>query len=86
MVKCIFCKKPKCLEACPEEAIIQKEDGYVEIVADKCDGCGACIKACPFDAITMSSEGKSVKCDLCLDLDTPACVHQCPVDALVLIS
>lgn len=85
MVKCVFCKKPKCVEACPVDAIVQEDDGYVHIQAEVCDGCGACIEACPFDAIRISAEGKSVKCDLCLDLEVPACVDQCPVAALILI-
>lgn len=85
MVKCVFCKKPKCVDACPENAIIQKEDGFVFIDVNICDGCGDCIAACPFDAIQMSEDGKSFKCDLCLDDVTPACVHQCPVEALVVI-
>jgi len=85
MVKCVFCKKPKCVEACPEKAIVQGEDGYVFIDDAKCDGCGSCISACPFEAIQMTGEGKSVKCDLCLDDEIPACVYQCPVEALVVV-
>ncbi len=85
MIRCVFCKKPKCVDACPENAIIQQDDGYVYIDAKICDGCGNCIAACPFDAIQMTKEGKSVKCDLCLDYETPVCVSQCPTDALLLI-
>jgi len=84
MIRCVFCVKPKCVEACPEEAIIRREDGYVFIDAAKCDGCGNCIEACPFDAIQMAPNGKSVKCDLCLEREVPACVYQCPVGALIL--
>jgi len=85
MIRCVFCKKPKCVEACPENAIIHQDDGYIYIDANLCDGCGSCIDACPFDAIRMTVEGKSVKCDLCLDDETPACVYQCPVGALVIV-
>ena len=74
MIRCVFCKKPKCVEACPENAIIHQDDGYIYIDANLCDGCGSCIDACPFDAIRMTVEGKSVKCDLCLDDETPACL------------
>ena len=82
MIKCVFCKKPKCVEACPNDAIKQEEDGYVSISAEKCTGCGDCVEACPFGALQMSDENISVKCDLCLDEEIPACVSACPVDAL----
>lgn len=83
MIKCRFCKKPKCVEACETGAIVKHEDGYVSIDEEKCNGCGACVEACPFDAIYLDGREKSVKCDLCLDLDIPACVYQCSVGALL---
>jgi len=82
MIRCRFCKKPKCVEACETGAIIKLDDGYVSIDEEKCDGCGSCVEACPFDAIYMSEIDKSVKCDLCLDLEVPACVYHCSVGAL----
>lgn len=85
MIRCVFCVKPKCVAACPENAIIQREDGYVYIDRELCNGCGNCIEACPFDAIVMGDDGKSVKCDLCLGREIPACVEQCPVDAMIVV-
>jgi carbon-monoxide dehydrogenase iron sulfur subunit len=39
---------------------------------------------CPFGAIRMDEErGKAVKCDLCPERETPACVEACPNRALV---
>lgn len=54
----------------------------IEILKDKCIGCGLCVKKCPFDAIHM--EGKLAvidydRCTLC-----GACVEVCPVDAILL--
>lgn len=85
MQKCVFCKKPKCVEACEYEAIEKKEDGFVEFYDDKCTGCWKCIEACPFDAIYKNEvENIAVRCDLCMDRDTPACVGACHTHALIL--
>jgi carbon-monoxide dehydrogenase iron sulfur subunit len=40
---------------------------------------------CPFNAIIADfSEKVAIKCDFCADLDTPACVLNCPNEALVI--
>lgn len=84
MQKCVFCKKPKCVEACEENAIEKKEDGFVEFYDDKCTGCWKCIEACPFDAIYKNEiDNIAVRCDLCLDSDEPSCVGACHTDALI---
>ncbi|MBW6514605.1 MAG: FAD-binding protein [Candidatus Syntrophosphaera sp.] len=54
----------------------------IEVIDQKCVGCGACIRACAYDAIRM--EGKLAvidpeKCTLC-----GACVQSCPFDAIVI--
>ena len=47
-------------------------------------GCWTCIMVCPYGAIIMDKEGKVVaKCDLCQGFDEPACVANCPNEALV---
>jgi len=39
---------------------------------------------CPYGAVKPDSSGKIIaKCDLCPNLDVPACVANCPNDALV---
>ncbi len=81
--KCIHCKKPKCVEACEEGAITKLDDGVVVIDEAKCTGCWSCIEACPFNAMYKCEDGNIViKCDLCLDLDVPACVSSCHTLAL----
>ena len=53
----------------------------LEVVEEKCVGCGACVTACPFNAITMENSLAAVndRCTLC-----GACVEACPYGALVL--
>ncbi len=53
----------------------------LEVVEEKCVGCGACLKACPYDALSIEGSLAAVndRCTLC-----GACVDSCPYDALVL--
>lgn len=63
---CIHCDDPPCAEACPESAIIKRDDAIVIIDKDLCTGCGTCIEACPFDAISLDMENnRAIKCDMC---------------------
>ncbi len=80
VVRCVMCKDPKCVEACDCNGIVQDEDGYVHFT-DECTQCLACVEACPFDAIFVH-EGEPVKCDLCVDWTSPACVDACKVAAM----
>jgi len=51
---------------------------------EKCMGCWTCIAVCPYGALRMDeSRNVVVKCDLCPTLDTPACVANCPNEALI---
>lgn len=83
-VRCVHCKDPACVPACPVSAITKDEKtGYVFIDCELCTGCRLCIEACPFDAIVMNPDGKkAIKCDMCVHLlakgEKPACVVACP--------
>ena len=88
---CVQCPQPRCVEVCPQEALIRREsDGIVFIREEACVGCGACQKACPHHLIWVDPrKRKAVKCDQCKDrldagLDT-ACVTVCPTGALKLV-
>ncbi|MCX6349895.1 MAG: 4Fe-4S binding protein, partial [Candidatus Aureabacteria bacterium] len=53
----------------------------IEIIRDKCIGCGLCLKACPFGAIALEESVAVIKdsCTLC-----GACVDSCKFQAIVL--
>ncbi len=59
------------------------ETGLVVHNKDKCMGCWTCVMVCPYGAIKIDKEGHIVaKCDQCTELETPACVANCPNGAL----
>ncbi|MCD4828381.1 MAG: electron transfer flavoprotein subunit alpha [Candidatus Cloacimonetes bacterium] len=52
----------------------------IEVIVDKCVGCGLCVKSCAYDAIVMVdkiAEIDTEKCTLC-----GACVSACTFDAI----
>lgn len=85
--RCMHCKNPACLEACPVDAIVKIEEGPVVIKTERCIGCKFCVSACPFEIPQYdASVGKVSKCHMCYDripAKEPACVQGCPTDALV---
>jgi Fe-S-cluster-containing dehydrogenase component len=63
---CRHCDEPPCVDACPEEAIVQREDGIVKLIEEQCSGCRACMAECPYDAIAFDAErAVARKCNLC---------------------
>ena len=69
-ISCNHCRKPTCADACPENAIIKREDdGIVLIDGEKCTGCRVCASASPYEAISFLAEEVAVgqKCDFCMD-------------------
>ena len=86
--QCMHCEDPGCLKACPAPgAIVQYENGIVDVDADKCIGCGMCQTGCPFDVPRFHAKtAKMSKCTLCVDrVDVglePACVKSCPTGCL----
>jgi formate dehydrogenase beta subunit len=85
---CVHCEDPGCLAACPAPgAIVQYENGIVDVDPERCIGCGYCLSGCPFDVPRFHQKtGKMAKCTLCVDrVDVglaPACVKACPTGCL----
>jgi formate dehydrogenase iron-sulfur subunit len=86
--QCMHCAEPGCLEACPAPgAIVQYENGIVDVDPEKCIGCGYCSTGCPFDVPKFHVKtGKMAKCTLCVDRVAvglePACIKACPTGCL----
>lgn len=54
----------------------------IEVIFEKCVGCGACVKACAYDAIKIEDNLANIdtnKCTLC-----GACVQTCPFEAILI--
>jgi len=79
---CKQCKDPKCVAACPVEAIFaDPATGARTIDKEKCVGCGTCTNMCPWHMPVVDPETKkSTKCITC-----GACVAGCPTGALSIV-
>ncbi len=85
-IQCRHCLNAPCVTACLAGAMTKDEEtGLIKHNKDKCRGCWTCVMVCPYGALKMDLSGKVVaKCDLCQELESPACVANCPNRALAL--
>ncbi len=88
--QCMHCNQPACASACLTQAMHKTEEGPVTWQGDKCMGCRYCMVSCPFDVPKFeyhSANPKINKCTMCFDRlqegKLPACVENCPAEALV---
>ena len=92
---CTHCTVPEggkssaspCVPVCPHFALLRFPGGRVELLEDRCTGCGKCVSACPNDAIRRVNDlDIAHKCDGCQDVSGgPACVPACPSGALRIV-
>ena len=84
-IQCRHCADAPCVSACLSGAMRKdQETGLVTHNKDKCIGCWTCVLVCPYGALRMDASGKVVaKCDMCSNLEKPACVEGCPNGALI---
>ena len=54
----------------------------IEVIDQKCVGCGACLKACAYDAIKITDKLAVIDPDRCVLCG--ACVQACPFEAIVI--
>ncbi|MEZ0537971.1 4Fe-4S dicluster domain-containing protein [Caldicellulosiruptoraceae bacterium PP1] len=82
-LQCRHCDAAPCTKACITGAMKKLENGTVICDEEKCVGCWSCILVCPHGAIRRGENKKvASKCDLCIELGEPACVKNCPNEAL----
>jgi carbon-monoxide dehydrogenase iron sulfur subunit len=81
---CLHCQEPSCVSACLTGALFRNSaTGAVIVDETKCIGCWTCVLACPYGNIRPGIlNHKAVKCDLCQGAEIPACVLNCPNEAL----
>lgn len=88
---CQQCERPACVRACPVNPKALSKDsntGIVQVIEDRCVGCGECVVACPYGAMGFDATGHhAVKCDLCVErrtsgVETTACQSVCPARAI----
>ncbi|RKX69752.1 electron transfer flavoprotein subunit alpha [candidate division TA06 bacterium] len=54
----------------------------IEVIVERCTGCGKCIKSCPYEAIRLEAENAVIdleKCTLC-----GVCIPACPFGAIII--
>lgn len=83
-IQCRQCNEPICVFSCLTGAMtLDAAKETVKYAASKCIGCWSCVMSCPYGALGMDMVEHTVaKCDLCPDRDVPACVANCPNEAL----
>lgn len=58
-----------------------KNVSTLELISDKCTGCGKCIEVCPHNVFALE-KGKSVIIDKNRCMECGACAKNCPFNAL----
>jgi NAD(P)H-nitrite reductase large subunit/ferredoxin len=82
-LRCEQCLEPLCAFACKSGALRRDPlTGRVTLDDARCVACFMCLTVCPFGIRPDPARDRVVRCDVCGDLATPACVASCPTGAL----
>jgi anaerobic carbon-monoxide dehydrogenase iron sulfur subunit len=87
-LQCRQCDDPACAAACLTGALqVDEETGRVTYNPEQCMGCWTCVLVCPHGVPQRDPSGTRVmpRCDMCVGRGTPACVENCPNEALILV-
>lgn len=85
-VRCQQCDEAPCVQACLTGALTRDVTGVVIVDEERCVGCWTCLLVCPLAVIRQDTrQRKVIKCDLCQGEEIPACVANCPNEALVYV-
>ncbi len=82
-LRCEQCLEPLCAFACKSGALRRDPaTGRVTLDDARCVACYMCLTVCPFGIRPDPARDRVVRCDVCRDRLTPACVEACPTGAL----
>lgn len=86
-VGCMHCTDAACIAACPQGCFSRDgETGLVRLDSQACIGCRQCGKKCPIGAVGFRQDGKSSKCNGCMERLKlglrPACEKACQNGAI----
>src|ERR1017187_6998861 len=82
-LRCEQCLEPLCAFACKSGALRRDPlTGIVSFDEARCVACFMCLVVCPSGIRPDPARDRVVRCDVCGDLATPACVASCPTGAL----
>lgn len=86
-VRCQQCDEAPCVQVCLTGALARDPvSSLVEVDEERCIGCWTCVLVCPLGAIRQDTRQKKVlKCDICQGEEIPACVANCPNEALIYV-
>jgi carbon-monoxide dehydrogenase iron sulfur subunit len=86
-IRCLNCEDSPCVYACLTGALSRDTvNGVVNLDNERCVGCWTCLLVCPVGAIRKDKDCKKIaKCDLCAKGGIPACVANCPNEALIYV-
>ena len=86
-LRCEQCLEPLCAFACKSGALRRDPlTGVVSFDEARCVACFMCLTVCPFGIRPDPARDRVVRCDVCGDLATPACVASCPTGALTAVT